>query len=267
MVPLASYKVARFNALLPPAIAFCVCLGASSCSSGDNSNDARHIVRVAVAANFAAAQEELARRFQANSGIEVETSLGSSGQLYAQIINGAPYDVFLSADVARPDRLEHDGQTVPGTRFTYAVGRLVLYAPGWGLTDSVEMKLRDRPFQHLAIADPRIAPYGVAARQVLERWGLWDGLQTRLVQGESVGQAFQFVDAGAAELGFVALSQVIARREREYWIVPRELHRPLRQDAVLLRTGEPNTGARGFLQFLKSEEGQRIIARFGYALP
>lgn len=267
MVPLASNKAVRFKALLSPAIGLGVFLGVSSCSSRDDNDEARHIVRVAVAANFAAAHEELARRFQVHSGVEVETSVGSTGQLYAQIMNGAPYDVFLSADVARPDRLESDDRIVPGTRFTYAVGQLVLYASGLRLADSPELTLRERSFQHLAIANPRIAPYGAAARQVLERWGLWDELQTRLVQGESVGQAFQFVESGAAELGFVALSQVTAKRQGKYWIVPREFYQPLRQDAVLLRTGERSSEARAFLEFLRSEEGQQIITHFGYALP
>jgi len=267
MVPFASKKVLRFKALLSPPIALGVFLGVSSCSSVDDKDDAPHIVRVAVAANFATAHEELARRFQARRGVEVETSLGSTGQLYAQIMNGAPYDVFLSADVARPDRLERDDRIVPGTRFTYAIGQLVLYDSSLRLADSPELTLRERSFQHLAIANPRIAPYGAAARQVLVRWGLWDELQTRLVQGESVGQAFQFVESGAAELGFVALSQVIAKRPGEYWIVPQEFYQPLRQDAGLLRTGERNSNARAFLEFLRSQEGQQIIARFGYALP
>ncbi len=249
------------------AVALVLWLGISSCSSGDVAEDAPRLVRAAVAANFAVAHEELVRRFQTLSGIEVETSLGSTGLLYTQIANGAPYDVFLAADTARPSRLETEDHVVSGMRFTYAVGRLVLYAPDWDLAGSPEVELGARSFRHLAIANPTTAPYGAAALQAMESWGLRDELQARLVRGESVGQAFQFVKSGAAEAGLVARSQVTDSDTSDYLIVPRGLHRPLRHDAVLLRAGEGNAGARAFLEFLRSEEGRQVIASFGYELP
>jgi molybdate transport system substrate-binding protein len=267
MTSLIRCTATRFRPLPPAAILVCSYVGISGCGTRDRTDDARHIVRVAVAANFAAAHEELVSRFEASSGIVVETSLGSTGQLYAQIVNGAPYDVFLAADVARPDRLEREGRIESGSRFTYAVGRLVLYSPKGDLADSPEAWLRNQSFQHLAIANPEIAPYGMAAQQVLDQLGLWDELETRLVKGESVGQAFQFVESGAAEAGFVALSQVNDKEASTYWIVPRELHQPLLQDAVLLRTGARQAEASEFLEFLRSEEAQQLIASNGYELP
>jgi molybdate transport system substrate-binding protein len=267
MTSLTSCTATRFRPLPPAAILLCSYVGISGCGPRDRTDDARHIVRVAVAANFAAAHAELVSRFEATSGIEVETSLGSTGQLYAQVVNGAPYDVFLAADVARPERLERNGLVEPRSRFTYAVGRLVLYVPDGQSTDSPEAWLRVESFQHLAVANPAIAPYGAAAQQVLERWDLWDELQARVVKGESVGQAFQFVESGAAEAGFVALSQVIDKEASTYWIVPREIHQPLLQDAVLLRTGALNAAAGEFLEFLRSEEAQQVLASYGYELP
>jgi len=267
MTSLTRCIATRLRQLPPAAILLCLYLGTSGCQPGDRTDDARHIVRVAVAANFAATHEELVSRFEASGDIEVETSLGSTGQLYAQIANGAPYDVFLAADVARPDRLEREGRIEPRSRFTYAVGRLVLYKPDGELPASPETWLRAESFQHLAIANPAIAPYGLAAQQALEQLGLWSTLETRLVKGESVGQAFQFVESGAAEAGLVALSQVVDKEANTYWIVPRELHQPLLQDAVLLRTGTRNRAASEFLEFLRSEEARQVLARYGYELP
>lgn len=267
MTTLTRCTATGFQPLPAAAILLCSYLGISGCGAGDRSDDAQQIVRVAVAANFAAAHEELVRRFEASGDVEVETSLGSTGQLYAQIVNGAPYDVFLAADVARPERLEREGLVEPGSRVTYAVGRLVLYVPDGQLTDSPETWLRAESFQHLAIANPAIAPYGLAAQQVLEQVGLWDELETRIVKGESVGQAFQFVESGAAEAGFVALSQVVDKEASTYRIVPRELHQPLRHDAVLLRTSARDRAAGEFLEFLRSEEAQQVLASYGYELP
>ena len=221
----------------------------------------------AVAANFAAAQQQLASRFEASTGVRVETSLGATGALYTQITSGAPYDVFLAADTARPAHLEADGHAVVGTRFTYAVGRLVLFAPSWDPVRSGDVELATRTFQHLAIANPRTAPYGTAARVALERWGLWEGLQDRIVRGENVGQAFQYVASGAAEVGFVALSQVVDGDAGGYWTVPAELHPRLRQDAVLLRHGERNAAARRFLEYLRTEEASEVMTAFGYERP
>jgi len=242
-------------------------LVAFSCSRGEDADEGQRVVRVAVAANFAATHEELVRLFQEETGIEVETSLNSTGQLYAQIQNGAPYDVFLAADVERPRLLEETKAAVPGSRFTYAVGQLVLYAPSWDSVRSGEIDLLQRDYQHLAIANPLTAPYGNAARQVLERLDMWTELQDRIVQGESVGQVLQFVHSGAVEVGFVALSQVISLDATEYWIMPDSMHEPIRQDAVLLRHGDSNSVAKAYIDFLRSEASRQVITSFGYAQP
>jgi molybdate transport system substrate-binding protein len=242
-------------------------LTVSTCASGDAEHAPRQAVRAAVAANFAVPHQELARRFEAATGIAVETSLGSTGQLYAQIQNGAPFDVFLAADVERPHLLEQAQLAVAGTRFTYAVGRLALYAPQWDSVRSGAAALGTKAFQHLAIADPRTAPYGAAAKEVLERWNVWDSLQTSLVRGANVGQVFQFVESGAAEVGFVALSQVVGSEPRHYWVVPQELHRPIHQDAVLLQPGARNSAAQRFLAFLQSDQGRHVMTTFGYSQP
>jgi molybdate transport system substrate-binding protein len=248
-----------------PFLLLALGLTVADCGGNGPATDSPNVVRVAVAGNFAGPQQELARLFQAGSGITVETSLGSTGQLYAQIANGAPYDVFLAADTGRPLRLEAEGHAVPGTRFTYAVGRAVLYAPGWTIVEPPQTELTARQFEHIAIANPEIAPYGAAAQAALERWGLWQNLNTRIVRAENVAQAFQFVESGAAEVGIVALSQVIERQADHYAILPNDLHRPIQQDAVLLNHGEHHAGARAFLTFLQSDEGRRVIADFGYA--
>lgn len=240
---------------------------ASSCAAQPPSDQPSDVVRVAVAGNFAEPQRALVRRFQETSGIRIETSLGSTGQLYAHIANGAPYDIFLAADTARPHLLEAEGLAVPGSRFTYAVGRVVLYAPTWDSIGSVPGTLRTQAFRHLAIANPTTAPYGAAAQAVLVKWGLWDSVLPRLVRAENVAQAFQFVESGAAEVGMVALSQVLDRAAEHYAVLSNRLHPPIRQDAVLLRGGEHHPGARAFLGFLQSEAGRQVIASFGYQRP
>jgi molybdate transport system substrate-binding protein len=224
------------------------------------------MVAVAVAANFAAVHAELARRFEAGSGHTVTTSPGATGQLYAQIVNGAPFDVLLAADEERPRRLEEAGMAVAGTRFSYAIGRLVLYGPG---LDSVRAGGQDLlvegAIERIAIANPRTAPYGAAAEDVLARIGGRPAVRKRVVRGESIGQAFQFVQSGAAELGFVALSQVVGRPPTSYWLVPTGLHGPIRQDAVLLARAANNAGARAYLAYLRGDEARGVIERFGYA--
>ena len=237
-----------------------------SCRGG-RTQDSPVPVRVAVAANFSAAHEQIARQFQVTSGLHVETSLGATGQLYAQIRNGAPYDVFLAADTVRPALLESQGLAVPGSRFTYALGRLAMLAPRWDSVRSADSELRSRPYQHLAIANPTIAPYGAAAQQVLEQLGLWPELRSRIVRGENVGQTYQFVVSGAAEVGFVAMSQLQNHPARSFWTVPEQLHDPIRQDAVLLQRGAHNAGARAFLDFVKSEAGRQVTISFGYGVP
>lgn len=221
-------------------------------------------VNAAVAANFTEPAKEIAAAFQARTGDEVKLSFGSSGQFYAQISQGAPFEVFLSADEERPAKAEAEGLAVKGSRFTYAVGQLVLYSRTAGLVDARGAVLKSGRFDKLAIADPAAAPYGAAAMETLARLGLLPAVRAKIVQGASITQAFQFVQTGAAELGFVALSQVIGEPGGSRWIVPERLHRPILQQAVLLKTGEDDAAARAFLKFLQGPQARRIIARYGY---
>lgn len=220
-------------------------------------------VRVAIAANFTRPAEELGAAFTAATGDSVVLSFGATGQLYTQISQGAPFEVFLSADDKRPAQAVAEGLAVPGSVFTYAVGKLVLYAPGLDLSDG-EAVLRAGQFEHLAVADPATAPYGAAALQAIGNLGLTAMLTDKQVVGENITQTLQFVDSGNAELGFVALSQVVDKPAGAIWAVPPELHEPIRQDAALLTTGEHNPVARAFLDFLRSEAGKAIISRYGY---
>lgn len=216
------------------------------------------LVQIAVAANFAVPAKELATQFERASGHKTAISVGSTGKFYAQIRNGAPFDVFLSADEETPRRLEEEKLAVAGTRFTYAIGRLVLWSPQLRIDAEV---LRTGNFKRLAIANPRLAPYGAAAQAALEKLGLWSAMQPRLVQGENIAQTFQFVASGNAELGFVALSQ-IAQAGGSHWVVPAPLHAPLRQDAVLLVRGEKNPAAKDFLVHLRNSRER--IRSHGY---
>lgn len=226
---------------------------------------------VAVAANFAGAMQRLSPGFDRATGHRVRVSIGASGSLYAQIRNGAPFDALLSADAAIPKKLVQEGRAVPSTRFTYAIGRLVLWTPEPDRIQDGPAVLRAAEFGRLAVANPRTAPYGMAAEEVLRRLGLWERLAPRLVRGENVAQTFQFIASGNVPLGFVALAQVRAlppERAGSYWLVPPDLHDPLHQDAVLLKN--PGTGrdaARAFLAYLRSPGARRVIEALGYALP
>jgi molybdate transport system substrate-binding protein len=242
-------------------------LALSSCAQDRAPGQEQSVVRVAVAGNFAAPQTELALRFEAATGVEVETSIGATGQLYAQIVHGAPFDIFLAADTVRPSLLEEEDLTAPGSRFTYAIGRMALYAPTWDSVRAGAGELRSRSIQHLAIANPQTAPYGAAAVEVLQHWGLDNDFADLIVRGENVGQALQFVESGASEAGLVALSQIFSRATRHYAVISEQLHQPICQDAVLLRSGQSNPHALAYLEFLQSEEGRRVITDFGYSLP
>jgi molybdate transport system substrate-binding protein len=219
---------------------------------------------VAVAANFTEPAKVIAARFKARTGHLATLSFGSSGQFYAQIAHGAPFEVFLSADAERPQKAEAEGLAVPGTRFAYARGRLVLYSRTEGLVDGAGAVLRSGRFAKLAIADPKTAPYGQAAVETMKALGLQEALAPKLVQGASITQAYQFVATGAAELGFVALSQVSGETGGSRWIVPERLHAPIEQQAVLLKPGADSAAARAFLQFLKGPEARAIIRSYGY---
>ena len=223
--------------------------------------------RVAVASNFTSAVEAIAERFEAATDHEVTLVFGSTGKHYAQIHNGAPFDAFFAADVKRPRLLDEEGMAVPKSRFTYAVGRIVLWSPKEGYVDPEGRVLEGGGFRHLAIANPRLAPYGKAAEQVLRGRGLWDTLRGRMVRGENIGQAFQFVKSGSAELGFVAYSQVKRpnrRTEGSLWAPPRSSYSPIEQQAVLLNENE---AARAFMAFVKGPEATAIIQGFGYGTP
>ncbi len=226
-------------------------------------------VHVAVAANFVGPLTQLAKTFEQDSGNRVIFSPGSTGKLYAQIKNGAPFDVLLAADARRPQLLEQEKLGVAGSRFTYAVGRLALWSPKAGLVDPGGQVLKSGRFERLAVANPKTAPYGEAARETLERMGLWQTLAPRLVRGEDIGQTFQFVASGNADLGFVALSQVKGadRYHGSYWIVPDTFHQPVEQQAVLLEKGRNNPAARAFMAFLKGKAARAMIENFGYGVP
>ena len=220
--------------------------------------------QVAVAANFTEPAKEIAAAFAAKTGHKASLSFGASGQFYAQIANGAPFEVFLSADADRPRQAETAGLAVAGSRFTYAVGRLVLFSKTPGLVDPKGAVLARGTFEKLAIADPGAAPYGVAALQTLAKLKLTDQLQPKIVKGSSITQTYQFVQTGAAELGFVAMSQVVNEAGGSRWLVPETDHAPIEQQAVLLKAGEANPAARAFLSFLKGGEARAIIKRYGY---
>jgi molybdate transport system substrate-binding protein len=220
-------------------------------------------VNVAVAANFTAAAEDLAEAFKAETGNELVLSFGATGGLYAQISQGAPFEVFLSADDTHPARAIDEGLAVAGTNFTYAVGALALYSTT--LDVSAGAAALDLAFNKLAIANPDSAPYGIAAVEALERLGKYESLAPKLVIGENISQTLQFVDTGNAELGFVAASQIVGKASQ--WIVPAELHDPIVQDAVLLKTGEANPVASEFLEYLKSDGALAIIEGAGYTVP
>jgi molybdate transport system substrate-binding protein len=221
-------------------------------------------VTVAVAANFTDPAKEIAAAFEKSTGDTVTLSFGSSGQFYTQIANGAPFEVFLSADSDRPIKAEQAHLAVAGSRFTYAVGRLVLWSATPGLVDAHGAVLRGGGFTKLAIADPLAAPYGLAAMETLKTLGLYDQLQPKIVQGTSIAQAYQFVKTGNAELGFVALSQVIDQPGGSRWLVPEADHDPIIQQAVLLNPGAASPAARHFLAFLRSGGARAIIRKYGY---
>ena len=220
---------------------------------------------VAVAANYAAAAEMQAAAFAAAAGHTITLTTGATGKLYAQIGAGAPFDAMLSADAATAQRLEVDGKGVAGSRFAYATGALVLWSPDPArIGADPAASLTDPGLRHIAIANPDLAPYGAAAREALQALGRWDAVQGKLVMGENVGQAHAMVATGAAEAGFVALSALVGEPGGSRWLVPQELFRPIRQDAVLLAHGAGNAAAIGFLAWLKTPEAAAINSRFGY---
>ena len=223
-------------------------------------------ILVATASNFASTMRDLCARFKTLSPYSVSVIPGSTGKHFAQIINGAPFDVFFAADSRRPRALEKRGLIVAGTRFTYALGRVALWSRQADLIDPAATVLKRGAFRHLALANPRLAPYGIAARETLQHLGVWDRLNKRRVLGENIAQTFQFVRSGNAELGFIAYSQLLQNSivdTGSHWLVPIELHRPIVQQAVLLRD---NDASRALLAFVQSAAAKDIMARDGYGL-
>jgi molybdate transport system substrate-binding protein len=224
-------------------------------------------VQVAVSANFTAPMKAIAAEFEKATGHKAQLSFGATGNFYAQIRNGAPFQVFLSADDETPAKLEQEGLAVPGSRFTYAVGTLVLWSARPDFVDAKGEVLSRGTFAHLALANPKLAPYGGAAMETLEKLGLASTLQAKFVQGENIAQTHQFVISGNAELGFVALSQVMKDGRigtGSAWIVPAEMHRPIQQDAVILAPGRNNPAANALLRFLREPAALAIIRSHGY---
>jgi molybdate transport system substrate-binding protein len=219
---------------------------------------------IAVAANFSEPAKEIAAAFKAKTGHEAVLSFGASGQFYTQITQGAPFEVFLSADEIRPKNLIDDGLAVPDSRFTYAVGKLVLWSKTPDLVKG-EATLRAAAFAKLSICSPVAAPYGAAAVETMKSLKVFESLQPKLVEGATITQAYQFIETGNAELGFVALSQLAGPETGSRWLVPQELYSPIRQDAVLLKSGTMNEAATGFIAFLRSPEARVIIGKYGYA--
>ncbi len=226
-------------------------------------------VRVAVASNFTAPMEAIAAAFERETGHKALLSFGATGKFYAQIKNGAPFELLLAADATTPAKLEQEGAAVAGTRFTYAVGKLVLWSAQPGFIDAQGEVLRKGNFKHLALANPKTAPYGAAAIEVLSQLKLLDALAPKFVQGENITQTYQFVASGNAQLGFVALSQVLEGgkvAEGSAWVVAQHLYQPLRQDAVVLTAGKGKLATLALMVFLKSKKAQEEILSYGYTL-
>ncbi len=232
---------------------------------------AQVVVNVAVAANFAGTLQKIAPGFAQATGYTVQATSGSSGKFAVQIKQGAPFHLLLSADEEVPNRLIAEGLGVASSRFTYAVGRLALYSADPKRIDGTPDALRRGDFKHLAIANPKVAPYGLAALQTLDKLSLSAALTPKLVQGENIAQTYQFIQSGNAELGFVALSQVMVdgelTRTGSLWLVSPSLHAPIRQDALLLRGAEAHPGALALMQYLQSDKARGLIQAAGYGLP
>ncbi len=224
-------------------------------------------ITLAVAANFTTPMKLLAAEFEKDSGHKVVASYGSTGKFYAQIKNGAPFQILLAADDEIPAKLVKENVGVGGSQFTYAVGKLVLWSAKPGLVDSAGAVLKKGDFAHLALADPKLAPYGAAGLETLKALGIYEALQPKVVTAENITQAFHFVSSGNAELGFVALSQVLkdGRIEGSSWLVPENLYTQIRQDAVILEPGKGRAAVEALMKFLKGDKAKAIIKSFGYA--
>ena len=225
-------------------------------------------VSVAVASNFTAPMQAIAEAFAQDTGHKAELSFGATGKFYAQINHGAPFDVLLAADDKTPTKIATEGKGVADSRFTYAIGKLVLWSKQANYVDDKGDVLKETDWQHLAVANPKLAPYGLAAEQTLAQLNVLDSVRPKFVQGENIGQTYQFVASGNAPLGFVALSQVMKDgkiTEGSAWIVPADMHAPVRQDAIVLNTGKDNAAASALMEYLKGDKARAIITAYGYA--
>jgi molybdate transport system substrate-binding protein len=226
-------------------------------------------VSVAVAANFSAPMKVIAQAFERETGHKAVLSFGATGQLYAQIRNGAPFSILLAADEVTPAKIGKEGLGVTGTTFTYAIGQLVLWSKNPGRVDEQGEILKKGSFTKLAIANPKLAPYGAAAIEVLNHLGVMHQVKPKIVEGANIAQTFQFVFSENAELGFVALSQVYENgklKQGSGWLVPTSLYSPIKQDAILLNSGRDNPAARALMQYLQSDAAKRVIQNFGYEI-
>ncbi|MDZ3826357.1 molybdate ABC transporter substrate-binding protein [Pseudomonas monsensis] len=226
-------------------------------------------VQVAVAANFTAPIQAIAADFEKDTGHKLVAAYGATGQFYTQIKNGAPFEVFLSADDTTAEKLEKEGDSVRGSRFTYAIGTLALWSAKEGYVDAKGDVLKKNEYQHLSIANPKAAPYGLAATQVLEKLKLTEATKAKIVEGQNISQAYQFVSTGNAELGFVALSQIYKDGKvssGSAWIVPASLHDPIKQDAVILNKGKDSAAAKALVEYLKGPKAAAVIKSYGYQL-
>ena len=252
----------RASRFAPTALASLIAVFAFGSAQADE-------VQVAVAANFTAPIQAIAADFEKDTGHKLVAAYGATGQFYTQIKNGAPFEVFLSADDTTPQKLETEGDTVKGSRFTYAIGTLALWSAKEGYVDSKGEVLKTSQYQHLSIANPKAAPYGLAATQVLEKLQLTDATKAKIVEGQNITQAYQFVSTGNAELGFVALSQIYKDSKvssGSAWIVPATLHDPIKQDAVILNKGQDSVAAKALVDYLKGPKAAAVIKSYGYQL-
>lgn len=229
-------------------------------------------INAAVAANFTKTIEEIGAAFKAKTGHEVKFAFGPTGKLYAQIKNGAPFDLFFAADTKMPEALVQDGWVKKDSYFVYARGVLALYSPNLPVKEGYKTILEQADFNHLALANPKTAPYGAAAEQVLRKLGVYDTVRPKIVNGESIAHAFQYVLTGNAQLGFVALSQLVdpqspAHGKGQYWLPPQDMYAPIDQAAVILKRAESNPVAEQFIAYLRSEEGRKVIEKYGYSIP
>ncbi len=254
--------IVRAQFLAPTAFAALIGCFAASGAQADE-------VQVAVAANFTAPIQAIASDFEKDTGHKLIAAYGATGQFYTQIKNGAPFEVFLAADDSTPEKLEKEGEIVPGSRFTYAIGTLALWSAKDGYVDDAGKVLEENTFKHLSIANPKAAPYGLEATQVLAKMGLNDKVKDKIVEGQNITQAFQFVSTGNAELGFVALSQIYKDGKvssGSAWIIPEAMHDPIKQDAVILKKGANNPAAKALADYLKGPKAAAIIKSYGYQL-